>query len=482
MSMPAKSPSPEAERPEKLSQTVAHQILAEVRARGWTAGELLGTEAELMVRFGVGRATLAEAVRQVERQGAAVMTRGKRGGLRISAPASATIAWTIATYIELSNVDPEEILEAWRLIEVDAAGLAARQVGLEGVAHLRQLLAKSNETDDPYQFMRRCTDLRVGVAEQAANPALALFVRSLVHVLGRVLERRPTPAITQASRRLRADLAMLVDAIASGDAALAQGIVLLKLSAHTNTYIPRKSLQREGEDGYTYSSQKLAETVARRICDDIAASGWPVGQKLGDEAGLLKRLGVSRWVLRQALRLLETHSIVQAKRGHGGGWIVSQPDPGYTIDLVVGYLKYTNFTLEGVAEFWSKLLEHAIQLAGERQAPSAFSILIPIIEREELARAGSELRAASNQLYSALGVLSGNRVVSLLVTILGRFVNQAVLRGDRTEIGRHLRRSHREIVCSLVNGEPGEARRLLAGYMQSVRPYYAEEAVNLIKS
>ena len=69
---------------------------------------------------------------------------------------------------------------------------------------------------------------------------------------------------------------------------------------------------------------KLAQRVAEKIEREILAGGMPPGQRLGRESDLIERFGVSRAVLREALRLVERHGLVRSKRGAGGGVIVAQ--------------------------------------------------------------------------------------------------------------------------------------------------------------
>ncbi|WP_231997698.1 FadR/GntR family transcriptional regulator, partial [Mycobacterium sp. 1165196.3] len=85
---------------------------------------------------------------------------------------------------------------------------------------------------------------------------------------------------------------------------------------------------------------KLAELLAATIGDDIAASGWQVGSVFGTETALLERYRVSRAVLREAVRLLEYHSIAHMRRGPGGGLVVAEPAAQASIDTIALYLQY----------------------------------------------------------------------------------------------------------------------------------------------
>jgi len=61
-----------------------------------------------------------------------------------------------------------------------------------------------------------------------------------------------------------------------------------------------------------------AESVADTLIEQIIGLGWPVGMPLGSEPELMKTLGVSRTVLRQAVRLLE-HQERSVRRGGDDG-------------------------------------------------------------------------------------------------------------------------------------------------------------------
>lgn len=76
------------------------------------------------------------------------------------------------------------------------------------------------------------------------------------------------------------------------------------------------------------------------IGDDIGADGWRVGSVFGTETALLQRYRVSRAVFREAVRLLEYHSIAHMRRGPGGGLVIAEPAAQASIDTIALYLKY----------------------------------------------------------------------------------------------------------------------------------------------
>lgn len=85
-----------------LPQQLADALRARIRATEWAAGQQLPTEAELVSQYGVSRATVRQAIKDLENQGLVVVQRGRgtfmaehtgiHAGMQELASISATIA------------------------------------------------------------------------------------------------------------------------------------------------------------------------------------------------------------------------------------------------------------------------------------------------------------------------------------------------------------------------------------------------------
>ena len=71
--------------------------------RGWPLGEVLGSQSELIERYGVSRAVFREAVRLVENQQVAFMRRGPGGGLVVTEPTVDAIIDAAVLYLHRAN-------------------------------------------------------------------------------------------------------------------------------------------------------------------------------------------------------------------------------------------------------------------------------------------------------------------------------------------------------------------------------------------
>ena len=87
-------------RGRKLGEQLAERVEEEIIASGWPVGKVLGSEAELIERYGVSRAVFREAMRIVDHHGVAEMRRGPGGGLVVVAPkADAAVLFRMICYL-----------------------------------------------------------------------------------------------------------------------------------------------------------------------------------------------------------------------------------------------------------------------------------------------------------------------------------------------------------------------------------------------
>jgi DNA-binding FadR family transcriptional regulator len=423
----------------RLADTVAAQIEREIARRHWKAGALLGTEAELMERYGVSRETLRKAIRQIERHGAAVMRRGGGGGgggLVVTQAAPAAAVRAIAGYLELSDVGWPEILEARGLIDLHAVQLATSRIDESGIDRLRGLAARLDQGSiDARDIARRHMALPAAIAELSGNPALALFAEALnsftLDILPAALGS-PQARVAQA-RRTNALLRALVEAIVAGDAAAAQqaarefgdnGVRLAAtLERVRHAALPELDLPDAAHDSATRAEarpddgrNKRPQRLALRLARAIALQGWQVGELLGAEPDLVARHGVSRAVMREAVQLLELHGVARSRRGRGGGLRIGRPDPSYAIASAARYLRQAGLGAEACREVRRALLLGAAQLAAQRATDSGLARL------EELVRSAAPAEqagaAAVQDFHRALCELSGNRALALLTQIV----------------------------------------------------------------
>jgi DNA-binding FadR family transcriptional regulator len=326
----------------KLAAQVAARIEGDILAEGWPVGRVIGSEAELRERYGVSRAVFREAIRLVEHHEVATMRRGPSGGLVVKVPDAGPLTTAMVIYLEHIGATVGDILDARLLLEPLAARLSAEKIGEDGIADLRS--AMSREATLETFGLRDLLHSTVG--RLSGNAALRLFVDVLVELTG-LYAQIPPPPERAAAEAVNAESEhahhAIANAIIGGDAGLAEQRTVRHLEA-MRQWLLSAIQQPISRDAATRSAppdrQKLAETIAHQMITNIAASGASVGDIVGSEADLLERYGASRAVIREAVRLLEYHSVARMRRGPGGGLVVTAPDATASIDAVASYLDY----------------------------------------------------------------------------------------------------------------------------------------------
>ncbi|OCB36509.1 GntR family transcriptional regulator [Mycobacterium malmoense] len=330
----------------KLAAKIARDLEAEIVRRGWATGESLGSEPALQERFGVSRSVLREAVRLVEHHQVARMRRGPGGGLIICEPDAGPATRAVVIYLEYLGTTLGDLLNARLVLEPLAASLAAERIDEAGIASLRAVLRGEEEWRPGLPTPR--DEFHIALAEQSKNPVLQLFIDVLIRLTARYALQSRTDTASEAIEavdRMHVDHAEIVAAVTSGDSARAKTLSERHVEAVTawlQHHQPGNVARRRKPRPLTVEAPrgKLAEMLAATIGDDIAASGWQVGSVFGTETALLERYRVSRAVFREAVRLLEYHSIAHMRRGPGGGLVIAKPRAQASIDTIALYLQY----------------------------------------------------------------------------------------------------------------------------------------------
>ena len=212
----------------KLAEQTAAKIGLSIVEQGWPLGAVIGSEADLLARYGVSRAVLREAVRLLEHDHVAHMRRGPGGGLVVAEPDAAAVVRVATVYLRYRAVRPAQLFAARIALELAAVRSAAETIDERGIARLRAVLEHGagcpTLTDDAGG-----PDFHLVVAQLSGNPAIELFTDVVAKLStaafadGAELFERATAAPPNTVRaEAPAAHRAIAEAIIAGDAALAQ--------------------------------------------------------------------------------------------------------------------------------------------------------------------------------------------------------------------------------------------------------------------
>jgi DNA-binding FadR family transcriptional regulator len=170
----------------KLSETVAHQLLGEIRRRGLAPGTRMPSERELMHALGVGRSTVREALNGLAMLGVIEIRHGQ--GAFIARNLS-SLAGAEEVSVALAKGVTEDLLEARRPVEIEIAGLAAERRTPADLEEIETVLNEHHRAlargEPAAQYS---AGFHLGIARAAHNEVLAGFVASFIPLLA---ERGP---------------------------------------------------------------------------------------------------------------------------------------------------------------------------------------------------------------------------------------------------------------------------------------------------
>jgi DNA-binding FadR family transcriptional regulator len=235
---------------------------------------------------------------------------------------------------------------------------------------------------------------------------------------------------------------------------------------------------------------KLSEMVANDIRRSIVRGDLKAGEMLPSEAELTVQLGISRPTLREALRILETESLVRIKRGAQGGAQVLAPDPDVAARYAGVVLQGWGTTLGEIYVARVALEPVAAAALAEHHTDEILAELDRVLRHEEeTIEDPAEFARASALFHRRVVALAGNNALRLFEHILSEIVDVqtvfATLDGhdhrpngdegdDPGERRRRFRRSHQTHVrlFELVQAQRSiEAENWWRKHMQALAPF-----------
>jgi DNA-binding FadR family transcriptional regulator len=213
--------------------------------------------------------------------------------------------------------------------------------------------------------------------------------------------------------------------------------------------------------------RKSAEKLAFRIARDVIGANLTEGSMLGSERELLQRYEVSRAIFREAVRLLEYHSLVRTRTGPTGGIYVGCPDAGAVTSATALFLEYSRIAPVDVYRTRAALESYAVRVVTEN---------LDDIGRERLrASINSELRRTSpgefvmnNDFHALICDLSGNRVMRLFVEVCGALTASHSAAGSRdpVEFAAEVTEAHERIFEAMCLGDVALAQQQMDAHLR----------------
>jgi DNA-binding FadR family transcriptional regulator len=165
---------------ERAAVRVARKLVSEIRRTRLRPGTQLDSEHRMVEEFGVARATVREALRFLELQGALRIKAGPGGGPVVSVPGADHLASVLSLHLQFADATFNSVVDARRSIYPVLAFQAAENATRQEVATLQESIARMHGcVHDSELFREEARRFMSLVATASGNRVLALLVGAL---------------------------------------------------------------------------------------------------------------------------------------------------------------------------------------------------------------------------------------------------------------------------------------------------------------
>ncbi|MEQ8286111.1 FadR/GntR family transcriptional regulator [Thalassospira sp.] len=224
--------------------------------------------------------------------------------------------------------------------------------------------------------------------------------------------------------------------------------------------------------------EKLADQLYGQILEQIVSGNLGEGTKLPSENEICASFGVSRPVVREALRKLQSDGLVYARQGVGS-FVKKRPPQGLIefggVNDVAGLLRCfeARAAIEGTT---ARMAAERASLRHHRDIENALKML------EDGIGAGDIADKADLDFHMAIARASGNEIFVTILNslhgVMSKSMNVAlnITRGGSAERGQKVLREHRQIYDAILGRDADSAELLMRYHLHQARQRVTDHA------
>jgi GntR family transcriptional regulator, transcriptional repressor for pyruvate dehydrogenase complex len=236
---------------------------------------------------------------------------------------------------------------------------------------------------------------------------------------------------------------------------------------------PEKSESAEPKSGgvpfTNLRRPKAYEQIAEQIRERIFAQHLRLLDRLPTERELAAQFGVSRVVVREAIRTLELNGLVTVKKGNKGGIFVAQDYDRPINDSIVNLLAGGGASLHDLIEVRLLIEPFAAARAAEIGTDEDFERLAAAIAQAEREHAeGNSIRSHNIEFHRLVIRMSGNPILSTVGETVLRLLSDRIKHISSPETSESVLGSHRKMLAALKQRQHVKARSLMTQDIQAV--------------
>lgn len=220
--------------------------------------------------------------------------------------------------------------------------------------------------------------------------------------------------------------------------------------------------------------RNLAQSVVAYISDNIRAGRIKPGDKLPTESEIMRTLGISRTVVREALSHMQAAGMVETR--HGIGTFVLQPSPSQGLGIDPNTVVTMRDVL-AILELRISLETEAAGLAANRRTDAQLHTLrLALDTLHANAKHGVDTVEADMAFHLAIALASDNRYFHDILCQLGiniiprsRLNSAKLAQADPGAYLERVIREHEDIFNAIARQDPESARAAMRTHLSNSR-------------
>ena len=215
--------------------------------------------------------------------------------------------------------------------------------------------------------------------------------------------------------------------------------------------------------------QGAAEQVARRLLSLVQSGTLRAGDQLPAERELATNLGVSRPVVREALRGLSILGVLRVRPG--GGAFISPLEAADLLAPLQFFISLDRYPLDALFDARTLIEGGIAARAAQRATPAQIAQLREMVSSQrQLIEDAAGFRASDRQFHQMLMDAAGNPFltrVALGLNALGMDFRPAA--SERPDVLQGSVEDHGQILAAIERGEPEQAQAAMEEHMHHIR-------------
>lgn len=218
----------------------------------------------------------------------------------------------------------------------------------------------------------------------------------------------------------------------------------------------------------TKNSKSLYVGIVRSIKESIFRGDFAPGELLPSEMELSQQLGVSRPVIREALRILQIQGFIHARRGNRGGTYITDLNGISIEDNLEDLIRLGKISIADLTQARLLIEPEAFRQAARRASQKQLDEMARVI-RESRATRDPKLRIKLNTDFHRLVIkASGNPFYSRFMKFTLDFVERFIMTFKPANFRIHEDRDHADIYEALCQHDVDRVSTLVEKHIKHV--------------